>query len=144
MVELYTGDFMTQQFNSKTIFSLLILLVFGTACSQDPDLKLARHFLDAYFVMADHDAALKISSGQALEQITKEQALLKDVPASSNADSYRSRDITFKLERESKEASEANFLYRLKIIVPGLDDQEKIVMITVDRLAHKVKAFTSM
>lgn len=135
---------MTQPFNSKIGFLLLIMLVFATACSQDPDLKLARNFLDAYFVMADHDAALKISSGQALEQITKEQELLKGVSPNSNADSYRSRDITFKLDREAKDESEANFLYRLKIIVPGLDDQEKIVMITVDRLAHKVKAFTSM
>jgi len=135
---------MTQQFNLKTYFSLLVILLFGAACTQDPDLKLARNFLDAYFVMADHDAALKISSGQALEQLKKEQELLKGVSPNSNADAYRSRDITFKLDRETKNESEANFLYRLKIIVPDLEDQEKIVLITVDRQAHKIKAFTSM
>jgi hypothetical protein len=135
---------MTQQLNLKMGVAFFAMLLFGMACSQDPDLKLARHFLDAYFVMADHDAALKISSGQALEQLKKEQELLKGVSPNSNADAYRSRDITFKLDRETKNESEANFLYRLKIIVPDLEDQEKIVLITVDRQAHKIKAFTSM
>lgn len=135
---------MQKRWYANCRFVLVILVLLSSACSQDPNLQLSRDFLDAYFVMADHEAALKISSGQAMEQIQKEQELLKNISASSNADSYRSRDITFKLERQSQETGQINYLYRLKIIVPDLGTQEKLVMITVDTATHKVKAFTSM
>ena len=111
----------------------------GLSCQSNPDLQLARHFIDAYYVFADQKKALTMATDQAAQQLTKEIELLQDV--SDRQDAYRSRDVLFELKKQFTENNTATFLFELTIKIPDLSDRKELINITVDRVAHKVKYF---
>lgn len=122
------------------VFLLLVL----TACNNalDPNLKTARAFLDSYYVMANQQAALPLTSGHATETINQEIALLAGVEARD--DSYKSRDMNFKLIESQTVGSDANYFYELTITQPGLGKMTKHVSIIVDPTTQKVKDFRTV
>lgn len=129
----------------KLPFLVAIVMIFALACSQysrDPNLKLARDFIDAYYVFADQNKTLQFVSGAAEEAVQKEIKLLKDV--SNRQDSYRSRDITFELKQTLQEADAIVYLFELTIKIPQLGDKKEMVHIAVDTKMHKVKFFGTL
>lgn len=109
--------------------------------SGNPDLKLARDFIDAYYVLADHRRALSLAQDNAKEQIEGEIKLLQDVPEDANVNAYRSRDVLFKLKQDSVEEARALYFFELTILVPGLEERKQIINITIDRKTMKVSYF---
>lgn len=125
-------------------FFLLILcpLTLFSACDKyagDPDLKLARDFIDAYYVMADQAKALELSSQRAEEKLQEEMELVKGMEGRARA--YTARDVVFELKNQRKTDGEADYFYELKIIQPELGDMKKTVHIVIDRKTGKVKSF---
>lgn len=127
-------------------FFLLIFFTLSLAmCSKyanDPDLRLARDFIDAYYVMADQRAALNLVSGRAEEEIKKELNLLKGIEQRDQ--DYRTRDIVFDLKTSTKTDVEANYFYELRIIQPESGESERMIHIVVDRKSGRVKDFRNM
>lgn len=119
----------------------LALLAGCSPYSGNPDLKLARDFIDAYYVLADHRRALELADGLAKEEIEREIKLLTDVPEDANLNAYRSRDVLFELKRERVEPNEAVYFYELTILVPGIEGRKQLINITVDRRVMKVSTF---
>lgn len=105
----------------------------------DPDLKLARDFIDAYYVMADQTKAMTLSSDRAEEALRKEAELVKGIEGRERA--YAARDVVFDLKDSRKTGDEADYFYELKIIQPELGDTKKTVHLVIDRKAGKVKSF---
>lgn len=129
----------------KKLYQLIALFfLLPIACAGDADQNVARQFLDQYYVMANQAESAKLTEGMASDFLKNEIDLLKSLPQQVEADAYRSRDITFKIEREQVSEDEAIYLYRLKIIVPNYGTQEKMVNITINRKTHKVKAFHTL
>jgi hypothetical protein len=125
-----------------SIFVLLLVLVSSCKYWNDSDLRLARDFIDAYYVAADQKKALELASGRAAELLQKEIGLLQGVDNREMA--YKTRDVVFDLTKEDKTESEANFFYNLKIIQPDLADMTKRVHIVIDRKLKKVKDFKTV
>lgn len=127
----------------RTVLLFIIFIVAsGVACnkySRDPDLKLARDFIDAYYVFASQRKALPLTVGAAREEIEREMALLKDVPHRQEA--YRSRDVLFELKKRLNHADETIFLFELTIKISELGDRKEMIHISVDRKLGKVKYF---
>jgi len=120
----------------------IIILICSLSCQKyanNPDLKIARDFMDAYYVFADQQKALPMTIGLAKEKLEKEIELLKDV--SDHQDAYRSRDILFDLKKEVTNKDEAIYLFELTIKIPKLEDRKEMVNISIDRKAGKVKYF---
>lgn len=126
----------------KYISFLFLVFIFVSGCSKysnNPDLKLARDFIDAYYVFADQQKALGFTMGLAQNELQKELELLKDVPARQQA--YRSRDVLFEMKKEVKSNDETIFLFELTLIIPEMEDQKRMINIIIDRQAGKVKYF---
>jgi hypothetical protein len=124
--------------------TFLLVLAFLGGCSPysgNPDLRLARDFIDAYYVLADHRRALAVSDGSAKQEIEREIKLLEDVPEDANLNAYRSRDVLFALKRERVEPAETVYFYELTILVPGLEKRKQLINITIDRKLMKVSSF---
>lgn len=116
-----------------------------TACSKyhnNPDLRLARDFIDSYYVMADQKKALLLTTGQASDELKEEIKLTQGIPDRQNA--YRSRTVSFDLVKEIKTADEVVYLFKLTITVPDMDAQEQMIHIAIDRPAGKIKYFGSL
>lgn len=111
----------------------------GLHCQGNPDLKLARDFIDAYYVFADQKQALNFATDQAAQQLTDEIELLKNV--AGRQDAYRSRDVLFELKKQFSENGTTTFLFELTLKIPDLADRKELINIMVDREAHKVKYF---
>lgn len=126
------------------IFAVLFLTTPLTAChrTSDPDGQLARDFIDAYYVMADQQKALTLSSDRAQEALNKESELVKGV--ANREEAYKARDITFELKDSQKTEASADYFYELRIIQPELGDMKKLVHIAIDRKTHKVSAFSEV
>ncbi len=124
------------------IFIFLATFVACTQYSNNPELKLARDFIDAYYVFANQHQALPLTVGQASEELKKEIELTKDV--TERQDSYRSRTVLFDLVKEMKTDDEALYLFKLTLKIPDVGDVEQMVNIAVDRRAHKIKYFGSL
>lgn len=124
------------------IFVAIIFSFASCKYARDADLRLARDFIDAYYVEADQKQALALTSGRAEELIKKELELLEGVP--DREMSYKTRDVVFELTKEDKTAVEVNYFYNLKIIQPGVTDMQKRIHIVVDRAAGKVKDFRTI
>lgn len=110
--------------------------------SNDADLRLARDFIDAYYVEANQQKAMTLSNGHAAELLQREIELVKDVENREN--SYRTRDVTFDLKKENKTAEEVDYFYELNIVVPDLGTVKKNVSIIIDRKNAKVKDFSTV
>lgn len=125
----------------KKIFICLSLVVFltGLSCQSNLDLKLARDFIDAYYVFADQKKALTMATDQAEQQLRNEIELLKNVMG--RQDAYRSRDVLFELKKQFTENNTSTFLFELTIKIPDLKDRKELITITVDRDTNKVKYF---
>lgn len=119
----------------------LALLAGCSPYSGNPDLKLARDFIDAYYVLADHRRALDLTEGPAKQEIEREIKLLADVPEDANLNAYRSRDVLFELKRERVEPDETVYFYELTILVPGVEARKQLINITIDRKLMKVSTF---
>jgi hypothetical protein len=122
--------------------AILILFIF-IACSPysgNPELTLARDFIDAYYVFANQEKAIKLTSGMAKDKIQKEIDLLKGYTGRQNA--YRSRDILFELKKEVKDAESIMFIYEITVKIPELEDRKEIVNIKVDSKLAKVTYFS--
>lgn len=124
------------------IFVAILLSFSSCKYARDADLRLARDFIDAYYVEADQREALKLTSGRAHELIKKELELLAGVE--NREMSYKTRDVVFELTKEDKTDSEVNYFYNLKIIQPDVADMVKRVHIVVDRENGKVKDFRTI
>lgn len=124
------------------IFVTILLSFSSCKYARDADLRLARDFIDAYYVEADQRGALTLTSGRAHELIKKELELLAGVE--NREMSYKTRDVVFKLTKEDKTDSEVNYFYNLKIIQPDVADMVKRVHIVVDRENSKVKDFRTI
>lgn len=125
--------------------ALILLIVFCVTCASAKDqseLKLARDFVDAYYVFADQAKALQLSTGQAAHLLNEELNLLKTV--GSKEDAYRSRTVLFALKKQSILAQQALFLFELTIKIPNFQDRKELVMVSVDRKANKVKDFKTL
>lgn len=128
---------------SKFLAAALIPAIF-LGCSPysgNPDRQLARDFIDAYYVLADHRRALDLTAGPAKQEIEREIKLLADVPQDANLNAYRSRDVLFELKRERVEPNEAVYFYELTILVPGIEGRKQLINITIDRKLMKVSTF---
>jgi len=121
------------------ILILLVLPVSYCGGTADPDLRLARQFIDAYYVMADQNSAFGLSKGFAQAKIKKEISLLKEMKGTQSA--YRTRDILFKLLKEKKSKKEAMYFFELTIKIPGMEDSKRMVNVTIDRTEKRVKYF---
>lgn len=117
----------------------LFCFLTGLHCQSNPDLKLARDFIDAYYVFADQRKALNFASDQAAQQLSDEIELLKNM--AGRQDAYRSRDVLFELKKQFSENSKTTFLFELTIKIPELSDRKELIHITVDQDAHKIKYF---
>lgn len=128
----------------KTFFIFVAILFSFSSCkyARDADLRLARDFIDAYYVEADQKQALTLTSGRAEELIKKELELLEGIE--NREMSYKTRDVVFKLTKEDKTDSEVNYFYNLKIIQPDVADMIKRIHIVVDRKNGKVKDFRTI
>lgn len=105
-------------------------------------MKLARDFIDAYYVFADQKKALTFATDHAAQQLTDEIELLKNVEG--RQDAYRSRDVLFELKKQFSENSTTTFLFELTIKIPDLADRKELINITVDHDAHKIKYFGTL
>jgi hypothetical protein len=125
----------------KKLFIYLSLFGFltGLHCQSNPDLKLARNFIDAYYVFADQKKALNFVTDQAAQQLNDEIELLKTV--TGRQDAYRSRDVLFELKKQLSENNTTIFLFELTIKIPELSDRKELINIMVDHDAHKIKYF---
>lgn len=123
----------------KRLVTINLMVLLFWACSQEPSLKRARAFLDSYYVMANQAEALKMSSGLAASKIKKEIELLKTL--SHRHESYRARDVLFKLVRQRKKSGRVTFMYELTIKIPHLPDRKQLVSIIVDPTTDTVKYF---
>lgn len=120
----------------------MLLVIICVACSKyskDPDLKLARDFIDAYYVFANQQQALNLTTGSARQAIQKEIELLKDVP--QRQESYRSRDVLFELKKKLTQKDEVAYLFELTILIPKMADRKELINITIDRKLNKIKYF---
>lgn len=128
------------------LFAVLLPYAFlAFSCNpyaNDPDLKLARDFIDAYYVMADQNKALGLASTRAEESIKKELELVKGMEGRERA--YAARDIVFELKDSRVTADEADYFYELKIIQPEFGDTKKTVHLVIDRKVGKVKSFSEI
>lgn len=122
------------------LFSVIIIFTIGcNKYSDNPDLKLARDFIDSYYVFANQQMALDLTVGLARDELNKEMELLKNV--SSRQEAYRSRDVLFELKKEMKSKNETIFLFELTLIIPDMEDQKQMINIIIDRDQGKVKYF---
>lgn len=120
---------------------LLILALF-VSCSEyhrDPLLRQARDFMNTYFVMANQEQALSLTTAQASEVLQKEIELLKDVAA--RQESYRSRDAYFSYIRSQDRGDQMSYLFDLTIAIPDFEDQKKQVMVSVSKADKKITSF---
>jgi len=111
-----------------TLVLLSAIIIFPLGCnkySDNPDLRLARDFIDSYYVFANQQKSLGLTTGSARDEINKEIGLLKGVL--SRQDSYRSRDVLFELKKEMKSDNEAIFLFELTLIIPDIEDQKRMI-----------------
>ena len=120
-------------------FAFCFFCVTCDTYKDQPELKIAKDFVDAYFVFADQQKALKMSMGKATHLLDEELASLKMFGSRANA--YRSRDVLFTLKKEKLFADEAVFLFELDIVIPQLPKRKLLVTVTVDRRDLKVKDF---
>lgn len=119
------------------IFNLCFL-----ACSPyygNPNLTLARDFIDAYYVMADQEKALAFTTGQAAEAIENEILLLKNV--ANRTEAYRSRDVEFELKKEMTGPSEVIYFYELTLNIPNLGERKEAITLILDTEKNKIKFF---
>jgi len=124
---------------------LILLFLLPVSCDKykdQPELKLARQFMDSYYVFANQREAIKFTSGLAQQNLKSEIELLTNV--SSHQDAYRSRDIYFELKKEKMEKTMAIFLFELQIKIPDVEEYTKHVTLVVDRKRLKVKDFKTL
>lgn len=124
---------------SKLIF---VLFVYFFACSPyhgNPRLSLARDFIDAYYVMADQQKALTLTTGQAAEAIENEILLLKNV--ANRTEAYRSRDVEFELKKEMTGPGEVIYFYELTLNIPNLGERQEMITLILDTEKNKIKFF---
>ncbi len=126
----------------KTLLSMAAILFFVSCVGGSAEYKVTRDFIDAYYVMADQQAALAFTSDMAQDKLTREIELLEGV--TTRSESYRSRDVEFKKLKEQVSESETHFLYELTLHFPDVATHTRTVGITVDRATHKVKFFGEM
>lgn len=122
-------------------FILIFNLCFLT-CSPyygNPNLTLARDFIDAYYVMADQEKALAFTTGQAAEAIENEILLLKNV--ANRTEAYRSRDVEFELKKEMTGPSEVIYFYELTLNIPNLGERKEAITLILDTEKNKIKFF---
>lgn len=123
----------------------MVWLVVFPACSKysnDPELSLARDFIDAYYVMADQQKAITLSTGSAKDKLESEINLLKDV--TTREDAYRSRDVMFELKRSQDRGREMVYFYELTIRIPDIGDQKRLVNLMVDKELKKITYFAEV
>ena len=120
-------------------FYLFILLLFTQCAGGTPEYKVARQFIDSYYVMADQNAALNWTEDNAKLKIDQEIELLTGVEGKQSA--YKARDIEFQMLKEMPESEETNFLFELSIHIVNAELVKKNVAITVDKNSQKVKFF---
>jgi len=128
----------------KTLRDTAILIVFflsvSLACQKhSPEYGVARRFIDAYYVMADHDAALLLADQAAKIKIESEKNLLANVEARDSA--YKSRDVEFTLLKQENSAGQSQLFFELTLHVAGLDPIKKNVFIVIDQKSERVIFF---
>lgn len=121
---------------------LLMSLVACTRYARDPDLSVARDFIINYYMLADQNLAMPYTTGEAKKQLENEIKLLETVVDRNN--DHRSRDVTFELKSEKKMETQVNYLFNLKIQIPGLEAHTQPVSINVDLQQHKVSSFDNL
>ncbi len=121
------------------LFCLFCLLFLPQCVGGSREYKVARQFVDAYYVMADHHAALPMVMDVAKLKIDSELALLG--AANSNPDAYKSRAVEFREIKNISTALEDSFLFELTIHNPNDAPIKKNVVITVDKNTQKIKFF---
>ena len=130
----------------KSILSFYIfLLVFAGACNQyssNPNLALARDFIDAYYVFADQEKALLLCTGHAAENLKSEIELLKNV--SNRQEAYRTRSITFELKQQLHQENTEMYLFELTIKLPQLGERKQLVNIGIDTASNMIKFFDTL
>jgi hypothetical protein len=121
---------------------ILIFSLFLFACSPyrgNPNLSLARDFIDAYYVMADQQKALALTTGQATEIIENEILLLKNVV--NRAEAYRSRDVEFALKKEMTSPGEVIYFYELTLNIPNWGERKEAITLILDTEKNKIRFF---
>lgn len=121
---------------------ILILSLCFFACSPyygNPNLSLARDFIDAYYVMADQQKALALTTGQAAEAIENEILLLKNVE--NRVEAYRSRDVEFELKKEMTGPGEVIYFYELTLNIPNLGEKKETITLILDTEINRIKFF---
>lgn len=120
----------------------VVLFLWVLACSPyhgNPNLSLARDFIDAYYVMADQGKALGLTTGQATEAIENEILLLKNV--ANRTEAYRSRDVEFALKKEMTGPGEVIYFYELTLNIPNLGERKEAITLILDTEKNKIKFF---
>lgn len=121
------------------VFLITLLLLCSQCIGGSREYKVARRFVDSYYVMADHQAALPMVVDVAKLKIEQEIALLGSIDANPNA--YKARAIEFRELKTMATDADESFLFELTIHNPN-DVPNKInVVVTVDTWTQKIKFF---
>lgn len=120
-------------------FCLFCLLLLSQCIGGSREYKVARQFMDAYYVMADQQVALPMVMDVAKLKIEQEIVLLGSIHA--NPEAYKARAIEFRQIKTVTTAVDDSFLFELTIHNPNDEPIKKNVVITVDKPTQKVKFF---
>lgn len=121
---------------------LWVCLVF-VACSQDVNPKVI-DFMEQYYVLANQQKSLDLTTGPAAEKIKKEMALLTDVTEQNVQTARTGRSIDYKLVSKKEDGSTIAYLFELNVNAEGLESFKKNVSVIYDTKSQKIISYQEL
>ncbi|HCU24050.1 MAG TPA: hypothetical protein DF383_03455 [Deltaproteobacteria bacterium] len=133
-------DDMSAQSRRRFLLSLMIPFTVS-ACGAGPESeKIAKQFMDAYYVKIDLEAAKKVSSGLAAEKLEKQLVLIQGLPPDQGKDLPK---VNFHLSSTGDATStEASYIFEVDPHVQDVGKRKVFVKLRQEGGEWKVSQFS--
>lgn len=131
--------------NLKNVIIGVVVILSASCIGGSQEYKLARNFIDAYYVMADLQNAKALTKDAASLKIDDQIKLTDELKPFASTygvkQGFRSRDIEFELKDEAQNGNETTLKFEFTIHHPNSADEKRNVYIKIDRVDGKVTLF---